>query len=85
METAYVAVSFPVLARLRSIDLLDPSKTILLGVISKSPCAELLAGRMIPDTSKIEKKDNNPEIPDADALILIFNLGNNIYLEFRDC
>jgi hypothetical protein len=77
-ETAYVAVSFPVLARLRSIDLFDPSKTILLGVISRSPCAAVLDGKMIPETSRNANKKNNPGKPDHGNLILIFNLGIGI-------
>jgi hypothetical protein len=50
---AYVAVSWPVFARFRSIDLFDPSKTALLGVIRRFPCAKLSIG-------KREANPNNP-------------------------
>jgi hypothetical protein len=39
-----VAVSVPVFARFKSIDFFGPSKTTLLGVIRRFPCALRLAG-----------------------------------------
>jgi hypothetical protein len=48
-----------VFARLISIDLFDPSKTALLGVIRRSPCANASAGRSEATTNNPARKKMN--------------------------
>jgi hypothetical protein len=79
----YVAVSLPEFARLRSTDLVDPSKTALRGVISRLPCAK------IPDPEKIEipsspavMTEKNPDLQEWIALPEFIAFSIDIGLSF---
>jgi hypothetical protein len=56
IEILYLAVSVPVLARLRIWDLFDPSKTTLLGNIMRLPCAIRFVDENSVTTIKPERR-----------------------------
>jgi hypothetical protein len=83
MEIAYVAVSSPVFARLISRDLLEPSKTALLGVIRRFPCALRLLEKRIEIKIAIEMETSenfNPK--ECEYLNGKYNLIRSIEYNF---
>jgi hypothetical protein len=58
MDTTYLAESCPVLTRVISAALLGPSKTILLGIMSKLPCAARSKGERKVSITKPVMKNN---------------------------